>query len=247
VTAQSVKCVLAFKWARNPLDARVGFDGAVDWSFANMAASDDDAAAAAAARNLSDDIVALTVGNGDTAWAAARGASCTVTVPDPQIGLDSSWTARLLAGGVRYIGKVDVVLAGDCAWDTAVPVLLGACLGWPTLAGVIEARREGGALRVVRRAESGNETLEVRPPVVLAVLARHAEKEPPGMKAILAARKKPVEKMTAADLGAAPSADSLVLRGSALPPATKAQIFAGQDPAGAAARLIAALRKEGVL
>jgi electron transfer flavoprotein beta subunit len=240
--------VLIFKWARNPLDARVGLDGAVDWSFANMAASDDDAAAAVAARNLSDDIVALTLGNGDTAWAAARGASRTVTVPDPRIGLDSSWTARLLAGGVRHIGEVDVVLAGDCAWDPAAPVLLGACLGWPTLAGVIEARREGGGLRVVRRAESGNETLEVTPPVVLAVLARHTEKEPPGMKAILAARKKPVEKMTAADLGAAPAADSLVLCGSALPPATKAQIFAGRDdPAGAAAQLIAALRKEGVL
>ncbi|MDR1603452.1 MAG: electron transfer flavoprotein subunit alpha [Gracilibacteraceae bacterium] len=247
MSENSLKCVLAFKWARNPEDARVGLDGAVDWSSAKMAASDDDEAAALLARGLSADITGLTLGDGDVAWAAARGASSTLSISDARPALDSGWIAAVLAAGVARLGAPAVVLVGDCTWEPAVPVLLGARLGWPVLAGVLEATAAEGSLRVTRRTATKKETLTVTTPVVLAVLARRQEK-PPSMKEILAARKKPVERLTTADLGLKPPGAEIKLRGSAPPPAMQVTVYAGRDdPAGAARQLVAALRSEGVI
>ncbi len=241
-------CVIAFKWAKNPQDARVSADGSVDWRAAKMAANDDDAAAVAVARELAGGggLVGLTLGDGDAAWAAARGAGSTVSVADAQPDADASVLAGALAAGVRRIGDADVVVIGDSAWDQLVPAALAARLGWPALAGVVAAARDGDRLRVTRKTAAGTDVLEVTTPAVLAVAARHAEDKAPGMKEVLAARKKPVDKVTLADLGVATSG-GVTVRGTALPETAPARIFDGSDPAAAATQLVAALKSEGVL
>jgi electron transfer flavoprotein beta subunit len=223
-----MKTVVVFKWLRNPEDARVGSDGSVDWRAAKMAVSDDDPAAAAVANAIAaagGECVGLTVGDGDASWAA---------------------TAAILAAGVRSIGGVDVVLIGDSAWDRGVPVALAGHLGWAVLADVESAAVEGDRLRVTRKFGDGTQVVDVARPVVLAVAASRAEQHAPGMKEILAARKKPVTKVTMTELGVEPDT-AVKWRGTKFPDTTKARVIDGADPVAAAAKLVAALRSEGVL
>lgn len=244
-----MKIVVVFKWLKNPEDARVGADGSADWRGAKMAASDDDPAAIQVAKNLiaaGGEIVGLTIGDGDAAWATARGASSTVIVTDAQSNANAAATAAILAAGVRRISDVDVVLIGDSAWDYGVSVALAGQLGWTALAGVSSATLEGDRLRATRKLGDSTQVIEVALPAVLAVFASRAEQDAPGMKEVLAGRRKPQIKLTLADLGITP-ADSVISRGTKFPDTTPARIINGDDPAAAAAQLVTALRAEGVL
>ncbi|MDR3671359.1 MAG: hypothetical protein P4L36_10955 [Holophaga sp.] len=243
-----MKIIVVFKWLRDPQDARVGSDGSLDWGGAKMSPNDDDPAAITVAKGLAagGEVVGLTVGDGDLAWAAARGASSTVVVTDARTGADSAVTGAILAAGVERIGGADLVLIGDSAWDYGVVAALAGRLGWPALANVVSAVAEGGRWRVTRRIGTATQVVEVAGPAVLAVAASRAEQQVPGMKEVLAARRKPMTRLTLADLGAAPAA-GVVSRGTRLPDVTAAKLFDGADPAAAAAQVVAALRTDGVL
>jgi electron transfer flavoprotein beta subunit len=241
-----MKIIVVFKWLRNPQDARVGSDGSVDWGGAKMSPNDDDPAAVAAARGLGGEVVGLTVGDGDLAWAAARGAASTVVVTDARTEVDSAATGAILAGGVKRIGGADLVLIGDSAWDYGVVAALAGQLGWPALANVVSVVAEGERWRVTRRIGTVTQVVEVAGPAVLAVAASRAEQQVPGMKEVLAARKKPVTRLTVADLGFSRAA-AVVSRGTRLPDVAAAKLFDGADPEAAAAQLVAALRTDGVL
>ena len=238
--------VLVFKWAKNPQDARVGGDGSVDWSAAKMAVSDDDAAAAEVALVLGvDELVGLTLGDGDASWAAARGASRTVSITDALPDPDACVTAAALALGVEHIGDVDVVVIGDGPWDPMVPASFAAQLGWRALGGVVSAVREGALLRVTQRTPGGTQVIDVVPPVVLGVRACRVEQRSPGMREVLAARKKPLEKVTVVELGGTPQSGVKVC-GTVVPAAAQAHVFDG-DPDAAVKQLVSALRSEGAL
>ena len=177
--------VVVFKWLRNPADARVSADGSVDWGASKPAPSDDDPEAAAVAATLAaagdGTCIGVTVGAGDVAWAAARGAASTIVVTDAVPGPDASATAEILAAAVRAAGSADVVVVGDSAWDRGVPVALAGALGWAAIADVQAATLEGDRLRVTRRHGDGSQVLDVATPVVLAVAASRAEEHGPGM------------------------------------------------------------------
>ncbi|MDR3670212.1 MAG: hypothetical protein P4L36_05175 [Holophaga sp.] len=241
-----MKCIVVFKWSRNPQDARVGSDGSVDWGAAKMSANDDDPAAILVARGLvagGGELVGLTIGDGDVAWAAARGAASTVVVTDARTEPDSALTGAVLAAGVHRIGDADVVLVGDSAWDYGVVAALAGQLGWPTLANVVSAEVRGSGLRVTCKAGAGTQVVDVAGPAVLAVAASRAEQQVPGMKEVLAARRKPVTRLSQADLGVQCAA-TVALRGTKLPATAAARIFVGAD---AVAQVVAALRTDGVL
>ena len=244
-----MKIVVVFKWLKNPEDARVGADGSIDWRGARMAVSDDDPAAIQVAGELAGtggEIVGLTIGDGDAAWAAARGASSTVIVTDAQSNPDAAVTGAVLAAGVRRIGDADVVLIGDSAWDYGVSVALAGQLGWTALAGVSSATMNGERLRATRKFGDAIQVIEVARPAVLGVTASRAEKDPPSMKVVLAARKKPQIKVTLADLGVTQSS-TLISRGTKLPDTPAAKIIDGSNPTSAATQLVTALGTEGVL
>lgn len=244
-----MKILVVFKWSQDPQDARVSADGAVDWQGVRMSANDDDPAAMAVARDIASpdgEIVGLTIGDGETAWAAARGASSTVVVSDARTNADSAVTGAVLAAGVRRAGDVDVVVIGDSAWDYGVVASLAGQLGWPALANVLSVEKRDGALRATRKIGSGTQIVDVTGPAVLAVVANRAEQEIPGMKAVLAARKKPVDTIGLADLAIDPPV-VVSSRGTKLPDVPPAQIIDGSDPKAAAGRLMAALHAENVL
>lgn len=244
-----MKVIVVFKWSRNPQDALVRASGSVDWPGVKMSANDDDPAVMEIARTLAadDEIIGLTIGDGDTSWAAARGAARTMVVSDAFTETDSAVTGAILAAAIRRCEGVEAVIIGDSSWDYGVVSALTGQLGWPTLAGVTAAEVKQGSLLVTRKIGSISQVMEIKQPALLAAMANRAEQNEPSMKEVLMARKKPIEKLTLADLGfSSPgaAATSLKTRFPDTPPAT---IIDGADPAAACEQLMAALHMDGVL
>lgn len=241
-----MKTAVVFKWVRDPQDARVAADGTVSWPNVKMSPTDDDPAAIAVAKGISaeEDIVGITIGDGKPEWAAARGAASTVIVEDAFGGADGTAAARAIAAAVRAQG-VDVVAIGDSEWDRGVVSALIGEMGWTAYAGVTAAEAESDAIKLTLKRGSDSVTVRTQAPVVLAAVALSQEKDAPGMKQTLAARKKPVDKTTVAALGAeAGIAESV---GTRLPEGDSAIIFDGTDPNAAVSQLLEALRGEGLL
>ena len=243
-----MKAVVVYKWARNAADAIVRTDGSIDWRNARMAAGEDDPAALAAAKQIAADtdgtVIGLTIGDGDASWALARGVEQAVCVADAPNLADNGATAAVLAAAVRYIGDVDVVVIGDSKQEPGVAVALAGELGWPALVGLHSASMPAGQLQAVRRTVGAQQTLSLPTPAVLGMSAESDADQVPGMKELLAARKRPLTKVTLSDLGTAPV--DLVSVGCRKPDSTPSRLFQG-EPAQAAAQLVAALRAEGVL
>jgi len=242
-----MKIVIVYKWARDANDAAVRSDGSIDWRNARMSPGEDDFAALAAAKALAEggELLGLTMGDGDASWALARGVMQAFSVTDAPNFLDNASTAAVIAAAVRVIGDVDVVVIGDSESYPGVPVALAGLLGWSAITRVESARMVDGRIRVVRKLGRRLQTVSLSAPALVAVSAASAEKTAPGMKEQLAARKRPVTRLSLGDIGAG-SADSVSSTGTRLPEASAARIFDG-EPAAAAAKLVGALRDEGVL
>lgn len=244
-----MRTVVVYKWARDPGGATVRGDGAVEWRSAKLVAGEDDHAALAVARQVAEAsggaLVGLTVGDGDASWALARGVTEAVTVPDAPVQADQSATAAVLAAAVRASGGADVLVVGDAEEHAQVPAALAGHLGVPVLLGVLDATVVDGRVQVRRAAGGEVETLTVAGPVVLAVAAEGPEGRAPGMKELLAARKRPVTPLALADLDV-PATAGLTENGTRLPQHGTARIFRG-EAAETARELVAALRSEGVL
>jgi len=244
-----MKTVIAYKWARDGAHAAVREDGSVDWRSAKMTAGEDDPAALSTAKAIAaatgGDLVGLTLGDGDASWVLARGVEQSVSVTDAPNLADNAQTAAILAAGVRAIGNVDVVVVGDCEQYPGVPVALAGLLGWPAVVGIDSATARDGRLEIVRKVGDDHQILSLATPAVLGVAALSAEDSAPGMKELLAARKRPLTKLTLADLGIT-VADSVSSRGSHLPATKPVRVFDG-DPTLAAQQLVGALRADGAL
>ena len=242
-----MKTVIVYKWARDSEDAAVRSDGAVDWRNAKMTAGEDDFAALEAAKALSrdGDLIGLTIGSGDASWALARGVGQATLIIDAPSLIDNASTAAILAAAVRTIGGVDVVVIGDSEDYSGVPVALAGLLGWPAIVQVSAVSAVDGRVQIVRKQGRNEQTISISAPAVIAVSAASPEKNIPGMKEQLAARKRPITKLTLADIGVG-AADKVSSQGTRLPETTPARIFEG-DPAAACGKLVAALRDEGIL
>ena len=241
-----MKIVVVFKPCKNPKDAMVSADGQIDWGITKLSASDDDYRCTEIARALDAEIVGLTIGDGDIAWGAARGAAKTIHITDGKQLDDAAETAAILGEAIRREGDVDLVLIGDSAWDPAISVMLGAELGWNTLAGVTDVRCENDRMVVKRRTSAAEQEISLALPAALGIMAKSEEGNPPSMRQVLTARKKPVVKIKVEELGA-DSTSGLKVLGTRMPESTEATMLTGEDPAEIAGRILAALRDEGVL
>ena len=243
-----MKSAVIFKWSFDPVDAKLSSANVVEWGNAKFSPSDDDPAAIAVARSISseEDIVGVTVGSGKPDWAAARGAATTLKVNDEPDSVDGSATAEVLAKAVERIGDVDAVIIGDSDWKYSVVSALAGKLGWLALANVVDCAVAGDHLEVTCKDARGSRVISAQPPVLLAAKALEKETNPPGMKQMLAARKKPVEEVSASDLGVTDAAGAAELRETVLPEQTGAQMFEGSAEEASEA-LVKALRADGLL
>lgn len=187
--------------------------------------------------------------------ALALGAVRAVHLNDPALlGGDAAATARTLAAALA--GETwDLILTGSQSDDLGFGVtasLMAAELNLPHawLVMGIDVDLGNRKARVVREMESGmNEIFNLPLPSVLEVQAGINQPRYASLKGIMQAKRKPIDRMSAADLGLA--ADRVGLQGSGIeilavnfPEAGQgAQILEG-DPATAVASLIQKLKKE---
>ncbi len=134
----------------------------------------------------------------------AMGADRAVSIEDPGLAkADSLATASALAAAIQAEG-VDLVLAGQETSDSGtgnVGPHLAALLGLPLVSNVVQLEHEDGALRVEREIEDGREVVRVPLPAVVCALSGLNEPRYPSLKGIMAARRKPTETKSLADLG----------------------------------------------
>jgi len=137
--------------------------------------------------------------------ALAMGAAKAVLVSDPALaGSDALSTAKVLAKAITRAGEVDLVLTATESTDGytgTVPDQLAQLLGWPSLTFAKHVEVGDGKLTIQRQTEAGYDVVESSLPAVVSVTAGVVEPRYPSFKGIMAAKNKPVDECTVADLG----------------------------------------------
>src|SRR5664280_2307842 len=155
-----------------------------------------------------DEIVYLTMGPAKAIdglrKALAMGGNRGGHVQDDAIhGSDSLSTSLVLAKAIEKIGY-DLVLTGFASTDgemSVVPSMVAERLGanQATFAGKLTV--EGSTVSIRRDGDAATETASVSLPAVVSVTDQTDEARYPAFKAIMAGKKKPVEKWSLGDLG----------------------------------------------
>jgi electron transfer flavoprotein beta subunit len=126
-------------------------------------------------------------------------------VDDALKGSDAPATSLVLARALERVGDYDLVVAGSEASDgqtSMVPAMLAERLGLPqlTFARKVEADPGEGTVRIERLTDDGYWVVEARLPAVVSVVEKINEPRYPSFKGIMAAKKKPVDSVSVADL-----------------------------------------------
>ncbi len=172
--------------------------------------------------------------------ALAMGADAAVHVTTASAPSDALATAKTLQGALEG-RSFDLVLCGRQATDVddaAVGSMLAALLGLPCVTQVSTVEAAGDTIKVSREIEGETEILEVSTPCVLTAQKNLADPRYPGLKGIMAAKKKPLESLEA------PALESLSqVRSLSLPPARSEVTFIEPTPEGMQV-LLTALRND---
>ena len=159
-----------------------------------------------------DEIVAVCMGP-ETAKrplqkALALGADRALLLTDPALaGSDIGSTAYALATVLEKQGA-DLVILGQQAADADCYVMAAAVadhLRRPLVTQVAHLEVSGGKLRAKRQTEHGYDVIEAPLPAVISVSDAINTARLPSIKAIMGAKKKPTEVISAADAGLDPS------------------------------------------
>ena len=211
--------VACYKLVPEEQDIVVKSDQSLDMSRAGTKISLYDLNAVEAAVQLQEQIgsgtvTALSVGGRALEQSKARkdilsrGPDRLVVMIDENLdGALSQQTARALASALRETPH-DLVLCGEGSGDVyaqQVGLWLGEELGVPALNGITGITPEEGHVVVTRTLEHEVEVLRVPLPAVLTLAADCNLPRIPGMKAILAAGKKPVVELAPVACGEAAS------------------------------------------
>ncbi len=162
-----------------------------------------------------EEIVAVTMGPESAVRALHKavslGADRSVHLSDPVVaGSDVAATGYALAKTLQRESP-DLVLLGQQSDDGecyTIGAVVAEHLGMPSLTQVIKMDIEGGvgggvgsgSLRCERQAEYGYDTVQVKLPAVISVGDAINEPRYPSLKAIMGAKKKPLDTVTAGDV-----------------------------------------------
>lgn len=149
------------------------------------------------------------------ATALAMGASAATLISDPALlGSDALTTAKLLGAAIAERSP-DLVIAGSESSDGytgTVPEQIAAVLDLPSVTAAKSITVDGSGIKVERQTDTGYDDVACPMPCVVSVTAGVVEPRYPSFKGIMAAKSKPVDVKTAADLGF--DADSVGWAGS---------------------------------
>jgi electron transfer flavoprotein beta subunit len=157
-------------------------------------------------------VTVLTVGPGKAADAIKKslqmGAHAGVHVNDEAIhGSDAAATSLILAEAIKKIGATsptDLVLTGMASTDGTmgvIPAMLAERLGLPQVTLASELTVAGGTVTIRRDGDVASETITASLPALVSVTDQINEPRYPSFKGIMAAKKKPVQTWSLADLG----------------------------------------------
>ncbi|MCJ7726592.1 MAG: electron transfer flavoprotein subunit beta/FixA family protein [Acidimicrobiia bacterium] len=147
--------------------------------------------------------------------ALAMGADKAVVIDDEGLrGSGALVTAKVLAAAIAK-EDVDLIITGTESTDGytgVVPQQIAALLGLPSLTFARKVELIDGSLKVERISATGYDVVECPLPALVAVTSGAVTPRYPTFKGIMAAKSKPVEQPSAADLGL--DADVIGLAGS---------------------------------
>ena len=154
------------------------------------------------------EVTVLTVGP-DSATDAIRkalsmGPDMAVHVVDDALhGSCAVGTSKVIAAALSRLGA-DLVISGAESTDARgqlMPHMLAERLGIAALTGARKLSVDGGMLTVERQTDEGYEVVTAATPAIVSVWDTINEPRYPSFKGIMAAKKKPVQAMSLADLG----------------------------------------------
>jgi electron transfer flavoprotein beta subunit len=157
-----------------------------------------------------EEVVAVTMGPESAVRALTKavslGADRSVHLTDEALaGSDVNGTGYALAK-VLEAEAPDLVLLGQQSDDGecyTIGAVVADHLGMPSLTQVIKIDVDDGGLRCERQAEYGYDTVQVELPAVISVGDAINEPRYPSLKAIMGAKKKPLDSRSAGDVGIA--------------------------------------------
>jgi len=136
--------------------------------------------------------------------ALAMGAGKGVLISDDALrGSDALTTAKVLAAAIKKDG-FDLVIAATESTDGytgIVPQAIAELLDVPAVSFAKSVEYDGATLKVQRQTEAGYDVVEAQLPAVVSVTAGANEPRYPSLKGIMGAKSKPMDRLTAADLG----------------------------------------------
>src|SRR5215467_11825141 len=136
--------------------------------------------------------------------ALSMGAHKAVHVLDDGLaGSDALATSAALAAALSHVG-FDLVILGSESTDArtgVVPAMLAERLGVPQLSFASKVEIDGKSITINRLADYGYDTVEATLPAVVSVVEKINEPRYPSFKGIMAAKKKPVQTLSVADIG----------------------------------------------
>ena len=155
-----------------------------------------------------EEIVAVTMGPEGAVRALHKavslGADRSVHLSDPGLaGSDVAATGYALSKALAQ-EQPDLVLLGQQSDDGecyTIGAVVADHLKMPSLTQVIKMDVDSGALRCERQAEYGYDTVQVELPAVISVGDAINEPRYPSLKAIMGAKKKPLQSVGSADVG----------------------------------------------
>jgi electron transfer flavoprotein beta subunit len=157
----------------------------------------------------------------------AMGAGSAVQVVDEGLlGADLGLTAEVLAAALRRTG-FDLVIAGNLSTDGSggvVPAMIAEILGVPNATSLNSLTIGDGSVSGERSSDNGTMTVSASLPAVVSITEALPDARFPNFKGIMAAKKKPFETLSLADLGIEAedhsASRSIVLALSEKPPRT---------------------------
>jgi electron transfer flavoprotein beta subunit len=169
----------------------------------------------------------------------AMGAGSAVHVADELlVGADLGLTAEVLAAAVKRTG-FDLVIAGNLSTDGTggvVPAMVAELLEVPSVTALNSVDISVGSVSGVRASDGATMQVSAELPAVISITEALPDARFPNFKGIMAAKKKPFETLTLADLGIEPedpaASRSIVIGLSEKPPRSAGTKIVDEGDAG---------------
>ncbi|CAH0247155.1 Electron transfer flavoprotein subunit beta [Microbacterium oxydans] len=175
--------------------------------------------------------------------ALAIGAASAVHIADEQLaGADLGLTAETLAAAIRR-GAPDLVITGNLSTDGSggvIPAMLAEHLGFAQATALSSVEITDEAVTGTRAADAGSQPVSAPLPAVISITEALPDARFPNFKGIMAAKKKPLEVLSLADLdvSADPSAAPRTIMTSVAAKPPRAAGVKITDEGDAAAQLV---------